>query len=379
MMKIVECLNLDYNATAPLRSIARAEALQAMDMAKGNPSSVHSFGRNARSMLENARTRIAEALSIESKQIVFTSGATESNAMVIRGFKGPILVSAIEHSSLLEARDDVTLAPVDENGVVLVSFIEKWLQEHQGHSLVSVMAANNETGVVQPVDEIYALCKRTGASFHSDAVQAVGRIPLNLAHFDCISLSAHKLGGLSGVGCVIIKESFPLNALLRGGGQERSYRSGTENIVGICAFSAAVEEAMSIEELNNWRNVEELRIMLEAELMTVCDDVRIIGKNALRLANTTCITMPNLKAETQVMRFDLEGIAVSAGSACSSGKIKKSRVLAAMGVPESIAKTAIRVSLSPKTTKQDIKRFISIWNDIYRSINHNDDKKVNAA
>jgi len=379
MTRIAESINLDYNATAPLRSIARAEALHAMDMVKGNPSSVHSFGRDARSLLEGARTRIANSLSIESKRIVFTSGATESNAMVIRGFKGPVLVSSTEHSSLLEAQDDVTLAPVDENGVVLVGFIEKWLHEHQGHSLVSVMAANNETGVVQPVDDIYALCKRSGAFFHSDVVQAISRIPLDLAHFDCISLSAHKLGGLTGVGCIVLKEGFPLNVLLRGGGQERSYRAGTENIIGICAFSAALEEATSAGEYASWRNVEELRRMLEAELMSTCNDVIIIGKNAPRLANTACITMPNLKAETQVMRFDLEGIAVSAGSACSSGKIKKSRVLAAMGIPEKIAETAIRVSLSPTTTKQDIKRFILIWNDIYHSINTNNDKKVSMA
>jgi cysteine desulfurase len=371
-------INLDYNATAPLRSVARDEVVRALGQIKGNPSSIHCFGRDARSMLEATRTRIANVLSVESRQIVFTSGATESNAMVLSGFKGPILVSAIEHSSLLDVRDDVTLAPVDENGLVHLGFIEKWLQDHLGKSLVSIMAANNETGVIQPVEEISELCKRTGALFHSDCVQAVGRVPLNMHLFDCVSLSAHKLGGLSGVGCVIVKDGFPLTALLKGGGQERSYRSGTENLLGIIAFAAAIEEAMSIDELNEWQRIETLRLIMEDQLGSASSTVRIMGKTVQRLPNTTCVTMPGLKAETQVMQFDLEGIALSAGSACSSGKVKKSRVLTAMGIPDTLAETAIRISLSPQTTKHDIDSFVSIWKKIYQSIKHNN-VEANAA
>ena len=231
------------------------------------------------------------------------------------------------------------------------------------------MTANNETGVVQPVYEIYELCKRSGAFFHSDVAQAVGRMPLNLNKFDCVSISAHKLGGLTGVGCVIVKDGFPLQALIKGGGQERSYRSGTENLVGIRAFAAAIEEALSVNELNEWQHVDGLRLLLESGLTAICPELKIIGKNVQRLVNTVCVTMPGLKAETQVMRFDLEGIAVSAGSACSSGKVKKSRVLAAMSIPDTIAETAIRITLAPKTTRQDIETFISVWKNIYHSIN----------
>lgn len=378
MTEMVRSINLDYNATAPLRSVARDEVMHAMGQIKGNPSSIHRFGSNARSILEAARTRIGKALFVESRQIVFTSGATESNAMVLSGFKGPILVSAIEHSSLLDVRDDVTLAPVDENGLVHLGFMEKWLQDHPGKSLVSVMAANNETGVIQPIGEISELCKRNGALFHSDCVQAVGRMPLNMDLFDCVSLSAHKLGGLSGVGCVIVKDGFPLSALLKGGGQERSYRSGTENLVGIISFAAAIEEAMNMNESKEWQQIERLRLMMEDQLVSVCSAAKIMGKTASRLPNTTCVTMPGMKAETQVMQFDLEGIAVSAGSACSSGKVKKSRVLAAMGIPEAIAETAIRVSLSPQITQYDIDSFVSIWKKIYQSIKYTN-VEANAA
>lgn len=378
MMENINHINFDYNATAPLRSVAHDEVMHALGQIKGNPSSIHRLGRDARSLLESARMRIANALSVEARQIVFTSGATESNTMVLRGFKGPVLVSAVEHSSLLDVRDDVTLAPVDENGIVYLDFIEKWLDEHPGRSLVSVMAANNETGVIQPVEKISELCKRNGALFHSDCVQAVARVPLDMHLFDCVSLSAHKCGGLSGVGCVIVKDGFPLSALLKGGGQERSYRSGTENLVGIIAFAAALEEAMGLNESKEWQRVKELRLMMEDQLTSVCSALKIMGQTALRLPNTTCIAMPGMKAETQVMQFDLEGIALSAGSACSSGKVKKSRVLAAMGIPDAVAETAIRISLSPKTTKNDIDSLVSIWKKIYQSIKHNN-VEANAA
>lgn len=378
MIKNVEPINLDYNATAPLRDAVHEAIICALGQIKGNPSSIHRFGRDARSMLESARTRIADALSVESRQIVFTSGATESNTMVLTGFKGPILVSAVEHSSILSVRDDVTLAPVDENGVVLPDFIERWLHECKGQSLVSVMAANNETGVIQPIAKISDLCQKNGAFFHSDCVQAVGRMPLDMNLFHCVSLSAHKLGGLSGVGCVVFKDGFPLNALLKGGGQERSFRSGTENLLGAISFAVAIEEAMSVDESNEWKRIETLRREMENQLMSENAFVKIIGEAVCRLPNTTCVTMPKMKAETQVMQFDLEGIAISAGSACSSGKVKKSRVLGSMGIEDSVAETAIRVSLSPKTTKQDIDTFVSAWKKIYKSIKHSNNE-ANAA
>lgn len=371
-------INLDYNATAPLLSSVREGIIETLKHLNGNPSSIHYLGRNVRSILETARERIAKALSVETKNIIFTSGATESNSTILKNFKGPILVSAIEHSSLLAVRDDITLAPVDNNGVVILDFIKKWLMEHPGQSLVSVMAANNETGVVQPIQEIYELCKKNGSFFHSDIVQAVGRIALDLNYIDCASLSAHKLGGLQGVGCLVVKETFPFCALLKGGGQERSYRAGTENILGIHSFSVALEHAMSKEQMHKWEQINQFRIMMEHELTSYCSKTIILGNNAVRLANTTCIAMPGLKAETQVMRFDLEGIAVSAGSACSSGKVKKSHVLTAMNTSKETLDSAIRISLSPNTTEHDIKTFINVWKKIHTSINQNK-KTINAA
>ena len=213
----MKMLNFDHNATSPLRREARRKIFDVIDCVNGNPSSVHHLGRSARRILESDRSLIARLLSVEPKQIIFTSGATESNAMVISGFKGKILVSSTEHSSLTDVRLDIAQASVDETGVVDLDFIDKWLCNNQGPKLVSVMAANNETGVIQPIEEIYTLCKKYDAFFHSDVVQAVGRIPLNFAHFDCISVSAHKLGGLAGVGCVVVNEKYPLTALLKGG------------------------------------------------------------------------------------------------------------------------------------------------------------------
>lgn len=371
-------LNLDYNATAPLLAVVKDNIIATLDQLKGNASSIHSLGRHTRSLMESARETIAEALCVKTKQIIFTSGATESNTTILKGFKGPILVSAIEHTSVLTVRDDVTLAPVNKNGIVMLDFIEKWLSEQSEKALVSVMSANNETGVIQPIEDIYNLCKKNNAFFHSDIVQAVGRIPLDLSKFDCVSLSAHKLGGLPGTGCIVIKEDFPFNALLKGGGQERSYRAGTENILGIQSFASALKHAMEANQLTAWSKIEQLRLMLEKELSTYCTEMQIIGKDAPRLPNTACITMRGLKAETQVIHFDLEGIAISAGSACSSGKVKGSHVLASMGIEKDTIDAAIRVSLSPNTTEHDIKRFINTWKKIYNSVNKTIET-INAA
>ncbi len=365
-------LYLDYNAMAPLTAQVRGQIMNAVGLLgdqAGNPSSTHSFGRNARRMIESARSEIADVFGVESKSIIFTSGATEANAMVLAGFDGEILASSVEHSSILDARLDMTLASVDANGVVSLDFIEQWLLTARGSkALVSIMAANNETGVIQPIQEIAALCQQNGAYFHSDVVQAAGRMPVDFKALDCATISGHKLGALPGIGCLVMKETFPLRAMIRGGGQERSFRAGTENIIGIISLAAALTEAMSALRQNDWCRVRAHQHWMENEITTFCKDALIIGVDASRLVNTTCITMPGLKAETQVMRFDLEGIAVSAGSACSSGKIKKSRVLSAMRIPDSVAETALRVSLSPHTTRKEVESFVSMWKLIYESI-----------
>lgn len=369
-------INLDYNATAPLELLVQnviSSVLSQMGGCVGNPSSTHQVGRKAKSLIETARSEIAAILCVEPKSIVFTSGATEANATVINGFDGPVLVSSVEHSSILDARSNITFAPVDENGVVLLDFIDGWLSKQSAPSLVSVMAANNETGVIQPVKAIYDLCQGRDAFFHSDVVQAIGRIPLDLSFFDCVTMSGHKIGGLTGIGCLVMKETFPLKAMLKGGGQERSFRAGTENLLGIISFATALRNAVSAQRAQDWKITENYRDGMEQALMTFCPDVIIMGKDVPRLGNTMCITMPGLKAETQVMRFDLEGIAVSAGAACSSGKIKKSRVLSAMNVNDTIAETVLRVSLPPNINEKDIESFVSTWKNIYMSINQKHD------
>ncbi len=373
-------LYLDYNAMAPLTERVREQMVSLYSLLGNqacNPSSTHSFGRNARRMIESARNEIANALGVESKTIIFTSGATEANAMILAGFDGAVLTSSIEHSSILDARSDITFAPVDAHGVVLLDFIERWLLAQKSKALVSIMAVNNETGVIQPIKEIAALCQQKGAYFHSDIVQAVGRVPVDCTVFDCATISGHKLGALPGIGCLVMKETFPLRAMIRGGGQERSFRAGTENITGIISLATALTEAMSERRQKDWRNVCAHQRWMENEITTFCKDALIMGGDAPRLMNTTCITMPGLKVETQVMRFDLEGIAVSAGSACSSGKIKKSRVLLAMGIPDRVAETALRISLSPHTSRKEVELFVSVWKTIYESIDRKD--KITSA
>ena len=368
-------LYLDYNAMAPFVPAACDRVMNVLGLLgdqSGNPSSTHSFGRHARRLIESARSEMANTLGVEAKAIIFTSGATEANATILMGFDGAILTSSIEHSSILDARSDMTLAPVDVNGVVSLDFIEQWLDSQQSKALVSIMAVNNETGVIQPIQEIATLCHQKGAYFHSDVVQAVGRIPIDFNILDCATISGHKLGALSGIGCLVVKETFPLRAMIRGGGQERSFRAGTENIIGIISLAAALMEAMSERRQKDWRDICAHQSWMENELTTFCKDALIIGGDVPRLMNTTCITMPGLKAETQVMRFDLEGFAVSAGSACSSGKIKKSRVLSVMGIPDCVAETALRVSLSPHTSRKEVESFVSAWKSIYESIDRKD-------
>jgi cysteine desulfurase len=358
----------DWNATAPLRKEARAAALAALDL-NGNPSSVHGEGRAARRLLEHAREHVAALVGAEPRNVVFTSGGTEANmlALVPTGVRDRLLVSAIEHPSVLAGgrfpAANVERLPVTGSGEVDLAALERRMAVLGGKALVSLMLANNETGVVQPVVQAAQLVQAAGGLLHVDAVQAVGRIPcdINALGADLLTLSGHKIGAPKGVGALIGRTEFRLvDPLIKGGGQERNLRAGTENVAGIAGFGAAAAAAREGFTAEAAR-MAALRDRLEARLRATSPGVVIFGTECERLPNTTLFAVPGMKAETTVIALDLEGVAVSAGAACSSGKVQPSHVLAAMGVPPQLARAAVRVSLGPTTTESEIERFIEAW------------------
>ncbi len=351
---------LDHNATTPLIPLAKAAVIDVMDVL-GNASSIHTHGRTVRTYIETARQSLAEFFDVKTSQVVFTSGATESNNMVLKGFQGTVITSAIEHDSVLEANKSVLVCSVDDQGLVDLNHLEDLLRQATTPVLVSIMAANNETGVIQPLTQIVKLCRQYGAKIHTDAVQAVGKLTLPWSDFDFISLSAHKIGGLQGVGALIINERISLFPLIRGGGQERYFRSGTENVAGIVSLGAAISDCSN----RDWQKTENLRNSLQDRLTAACPDLTVFSKDAPRLPNTLCFATPDLTSNTQVMHFDLSGISVSAGSACSSGKVKTSHVLQAMGMTSPCLDQSLRVSLGLTTTKTDIDTFFAAWQILY--------------
>jgi cysteine desulfurase len=350
---------LDHNATAPLRPEARAAVIAALD-AVGNPSSVHHFGRAARRMVETARARVAALAGVDPARVVFTSGATEANALALGGLGRPkVLTSAIEHDSVLAWGTEPPI-PVDASGIALIDGAAAG-----PGTIIAIMAANNETGVVQPVEAIAAKARAAGALVHCDAVQAAGRIPLaGLAdRVDTLALSSHKIGGPQGVGALVLRAGLEPASPFRGGAQERRRRPGTENVAGIAGFGAAAEAALA--ELGTvMPRIRVLRDRLEAALAGLGGIV--LGAGAARLPNTLCIAMPGTLAEVQLAALDLAGVAVSSGSACSSGKVRRSHVLAAMGVEDALAGAALRISLGPTTTETDVARCVEAWGTLAR-------------
>ncbi|ETW14595.1 cysteine desulfurase [Roseivivax marinus] len=330
---------LDWNATAPLRAEARAAMIGAMD-AVGNPSSVHAEGRAAKRIVETARAQVATAFGADGADVVFVSGATEAAALACagRGLTG----ADIEHDAVA-AWIDAAL-PVDDAGRVRVDAPET----------TALQAANSETGVIQDLPQGLAVV---------DATQAFGKLPVAFNWMGCTMalISAHKIGGPKGVGALVLRRGTDLAAQIRGGGQEMGRRSGTENIVGIAGFGAAAEAAARDLDAGAWAGVEKLRNILEESVAAAEEDTIFLGKGASRLPNTSCFAVPGWKGETQVMQMDLAGFAISAGSACSSGKVRESRVLRAMGHDASTASSAIRVSLGPDTTENDVTRFAEAW------------------
>ncbi len=341
----------------------------------GNASSVHAEGRAARRRVEDARAEVASLVAAEAKDVTFTSGATEANmtaltpALEVGSDKAPrdrLFVSAVEHPSVLSggrfAPGQVTELAVHSKGIVDLAALEQALCQAE-RPLVSVMLANNETGVIQPISEIAEIVHQANGLLHVDAVQAPGRIPVAMAALgaDLISLSAHKIGGPQGVGALVKRADIRISEpLVRGGGQERAQRAGTENVAGIAGFGAAAAAAQATAETDAHR-MAALRDRLEAGLKAATPEIVIFGESAARLPNTTLFAVPGLKAETALIGFDLNGIALSSGSACSSGKVAASHVLAAMGAAPDLARGALRVSLGRTTTEAQVEQLLGTW------------------
>jgi cysteine desulfurase len=365
----------DWNATTPLREAARQAWIGALAV-PGNPSSIHAEGRAAHRLVEEAREAVARLAGAGRANVIFTSSGTEANALALspsietageKRARDRLFISTIEHSSVRAggrfARDAIEDLPVDADGRLDLAALAQALTQ-AARPLVSVMLANNETGVIQPVAEAAALVHAAGGLLHVDAVQAPGRIPCDIGALgaDLMTLSAHKIGGPKGVGA-LIRASDDIHfaePLIRGGGQERGLRAGTENVAGIAAFGAAAAAAR-VQAREESAAMLVLRNRLEMELREITPRAVIFGEGAPRLPNTTLFALPGMKAETAVIAFDLEGVAVSSGAACSSGKVQPSHVLAAMSVSPALTQAAVRVSLGWETTEADLLRFLDAW------------------
>ena len=355
----------DWNASAPLRPEAREAMAAAMDVT-GNPSSVHAEGRRARDLVEKAREQVAELVGAKPAEVVFTSGATEANVWALGGWN-TIFLSGIEHDSV-RAPAKVSGArlvdiPVGADGVVRIESLAPRASDRNalGRALVTLQMANNETGVLQPVEDAVTFAREHGLPVHTDATQAAGRVPIDFAALgvDLLSISSHKLGGPKGVGALVIRDGATIAPLIAGGGQERRRRAGTENVAAIAGFGAAARAAL--DDLEHAADLAARRDAVERGLTDLAPECIVIGQSSPRLANTVCIAWPGKSAETLVIKLDLAGVAVSAGSACSSGKVGSSHVLEAMGLAADVAKSAIRVSLGLTTSDRDIQRLLAAW------------------
>jgi cysteine desulfurase len=366
---------LDYNATAPLRPEVREAMVAAFD-AYGNPSSVHAEGREARALVEAARAKVAALAGARPEEVIFTSGGTEANALALAAQAGEAwqcYISAIEHPSVLSGgrfyRESTTQIPVSTDGVVDLGTLEKELAKHHlggWRPFVSLMAANNETGAIQPVAQAVELVKAAGGLLHTDAVQVAGKLPLKFCALgaDMLTLSAHKIGGPKGIGALVLRAGVSVEPLIKGGGQEGRRRAGTENVAGIVGFGVAAD--LAAVEAKRASELAVLRDELEARAKALVPETVVMAAKVERLPNTSCMAVSGTRAETLVIGLDLAGVSVSSGSACSSGKVEASHVLSAMGVAPELARGAIRVSLGFGITHTDIERFLGAWSELIK-------------
>jgi cysteine desulfurase len=369
----------DWNATAPLRQEARAAMVTTLGLT-GNASSVHAEGRAVRRLVEAAREQVAGLVGAEAKNVTFTSGATEANMLALtpaieiggrKSLRDRLFISAIEHPSVRSGgrfpADAVEELPVTGAGVVDLHALRSAIARAE-RPFVSVMLANNETGVIQPIADIAAIVHAANGVLHVDAVQGPGRIACRIGELgaDLMSLSAHKLGGPQGAGALVSRGDIHIGEpLIKGGGQERGLRAGTENVAAIAGFGAAAAVAANQADA---ARMADSRDRLEAGIKAILPEALIFGQSAPRLPNTTLFAVPGMKAETAIISFDLNGIAASSGSACSSGKVQASHVLAAMGVEPSLAQGAVRVSLGWSTSESDIENLLDALTKVVSSL-----------
>lgn len=361
---------LDHNGTTPMNALVKEAFLDVLGPAY-NASSIHSEGRKARGILEAARKAVLTMADAPAgAKLVFTASGTEANSLAIRGLDGrQAFVSAIEHPSVLRTgvKNEAVIVPVTAEGTISLEALEKLLQHKRKAPLISIMLANNETGIIQPVKEVVALAQRYGGLVHTDAVQGFGKMPVSFKELgvDLMTISAHKFGGPQGAAALIVRDGLTLNPQLLGGGQEQGWRSGTENVAAIHAFGIAARLAAPQWDIST----QALRDQLEQQIQAFAPETLVIGQNQPRLPNTSLIAMRNVTSETQLIHFDTHGIALSAGSACSSGKIEASHVLRAMQIPDEVSKTVIRVSLGQGNTEADIQACITAWQQLYTNVN----------
>lgn len=363
-----ERIYLDHNSTSMMdENVVKFMVDMIQDKRPYNPSSIHEDGRKSRGMMENAREQIAKALNIDPHkddlQIIFTSSGTEANNLAINNFKSiPLLIGATEHVSVLDStHNEMVIIPVDSNGIISEKILSKVLQQYPGKKLVSIMLANNETGVIQDIKALSKIIHDHSGILHCDASQAFCKIEIDFNDLGCdlLTISSHKCGGPLGAAALIAKKSLGLKSFIIGGKQEQGLRSGTENLLSICGFGIAASE--NKEKIKKFKEIAKLRDEIEIELK----NAEIIGSNAIRLPNTSSIRMKGVKSEEQLIKFDLSGVSISAGSACSSGRIAGSHVLKAMGIEDEKANEVVRVSLGIDNTAEEISRFIALWKDIY--------------
>ena len=362
---------LDYNATAPLHKnvIKKIQNLKFEEF--GNPSSVHKIGRNSKKIVEEVRRNILSALKAKNYDLIFTSGATESNNLAIKGFIKKNNIKTIfslqtEHASVIDVVKNLDIEKkffnINSNGNVNLNEIEELLSKQTSPFLVSIMFANNESGIIHPINEIAKIVRKYKGIIHCDGVQGLGKIEIDLDSLDVdlFSISSHKIGGPTGVGALLINTRNNISPEITGGGQEKNLRSGTENFLGIVGFGEAINEVNNLAKICN-SEIKNNRDLLEANLKKLSNEIKIFGEDTNRLANTCYFAYPSMTSENQVIALDQKGICVSSGAACSSGKVEPSHVLKAMQVDEKYIHSAIRVSLGWDSTKEQIETFFNIW------------------
>lgn len=369
----VKNIYFDYNATCPMSSAVCNEILPLLSLPL-NTSAVHEHGKVSKSIIENARTIIAKSLNASADyKIVFTSCATESNNLALKGLTlYKAFTTTIEHPSIFNILREGIL-PVDGNGLISLSSLEELCRELNGQKfLISIMAANNETGVIQPLKKASEIIHRYGGLIHSDAVQAFGKIHFDISdlNLDLVTISSHKIGGPFGASALIFKKNIELTTQLQGGGQEDRLRSGTVNTPAIAGFGKAAE--IAVNNLDEYKyHTQKIRSYIENEIKSITAEAIIFSENVERLPNTISLTMPNVSNETQVIHFDLNGFSISAGSACSSNRLALPRVQMSMGFSEEISRTAIRISLGMNNTLEEAKKFVQAWKQLFDNTNKN--------